>query len=139
MGCLLSGTLALNGPHARVELPHSLTHLSQLKHLHLQSFRFQGSLAALAGLPALSSLAVVFVKVSAGQNGLSALTQLAKLSITHSTFSCEAAHLAALTRLVSLNLEDMSLADFEVPSGLRRLRKLKLDKNRLTAVPLSPV
>ena len=135
--CRLSGlrNLVLNGPRAHAELPNSFSQLSLLGHLHLHSFHFLGSANALARLPAVTSLAVMHVTVGASQDVLSALTQLTKLHMKQSTFSCDAVHLAPLTRLVCLSLEEMALTEFEIPSGLRCLRTLQLDGNRLRAVP----
>ena len=135
--CRLSALeiLVLSGPLVHAELPKSFTQLSRLSHLHLHSFHFPGSADALAGLPAVTSLAVMHVTVGAGQDVLSALTQLTKLDMKQSTFSCDAVHVAALTRLVCLSLEEMALTEFEVPSGLHCLQRLQLDGNRLRAVP----
>ena len=131
--CRLSAlrTLVLSGTRAHSELPGSLTNLSRLGHLELHAFHFPGSVHALA----LSSLAVMDVTVGAGQRVLSALTQLTQLYAKRSTYSCEPAHLAALTRLVNLSLAEMGLASFEVPPGLLRLQRLNFDGNRLRAVP----
>lgn len=113
-----------------------LSSMTQLKELEITACRIRGSLAPIAGLPALQQLTISGCQLStiATLEGAPALTYL---DLSNNAIGNITA-LAGMTTLENLNLSDNAVSDLKALSDLTQLSVLNVSDNALTSLaPLS--